>query len=246
MISIDDVKNGYEKISQVKRYSEAARTIGLWGSEKIIFTNYFNKNQSILDIGCGAGRTTIGLAKLGFSKIEGLDLSHNLIEIAKQIAFEEGLKNKFICANTLDLPFRNNKFDGAIFSFNGIMQIPNKINRLKAMIEINRIIKPSTYFIFTTHSGREETGLFLKYWQEYKKNWESSKRDKRLIDYGDRFFKMDEIEMFIHIPTREEVEDLINESKFKLICSNLRSEICEENQRVMNYSTDCRFWITQK
>jgi ubiquinone/menaquinone biosynthesis C-methylase UbiE len=246
MITIDDVKKNYQEESQVKRYSDAIRTIGLWKSELLLFTQYFDKQHKILDIGCGAGRTTIGLAKKGYSMIEGVDLSNNLIRAAKQIALEEGLNIRFTCGNAIDLPFNDNEFDGAFFSFNGLMQIPDKRNRLKVMREINRVIKPSTYFVFTTHSGREETGLFLEFWDDYEKKWNTGQQDKRVIDYGDRFFQVDGIEMFIHIPTKDEVKQIIKDSKFRVVQSKLRSEICEERKDILDYSVDCIFWIVQK
>ena len=246
MININSIKEMYEKESQVKRYTYATMEIGLWESEKILFPKYFNKKQNILDIGCGTGRTTISLYKLGFSNIIGLDLSANFIKAAKSIALKGKLDIKFIIGNVLSMDIETNFFEGAIFSFNGLMQIPDKKNRLIAMKEIFRILKNASYFIFTTHTGRQETGLFLDFWNDYDKKWNSPDKDKRLIDYGDRFFINDDIDQFIHIPTQIEVKNLINETGFELVECRKRSEICIERKEVLDYSVDCLFWIVYK
>ena len=49
---------------------------------------YFNPESRILDIGCGAGRTTIGLYELGYHLVEGLDLSEAMIVQARRISKE--------------------------------------------------------------------------------------------------------------------------------------------------------------
>ena len=45
------------------------------------------------------------------------------------------------------LSFSNDSFDGAIFGFNGLMQIPDRKNRFQAMKEVQRVLKPK-FFCF--------------------------------------------------------------------------------------------------
>ncbi|MBD3332307.1 methyltransferase domain-containing protein [candidate division GN15 bacterium] len=56
------------------------------------------KGASILDIGCGTGRHTVGLARAGY-KMTGLDLSAGMLAQAEQRAEAEGVTVEFIKAD---------------------------------------------------------------------------------------------------------------------------------------------------
>lgn len=212
----------------------------------MIFQKYFKPEDRILDIGCGAGRATLGLHLLGFKNTEGLDLSDDLIFSARKIADEKELKIKYHIGNALDLPFEDNEFNSAIFSYNGLMQIPGESNRLKVMKEIKRVIKEKGYFIFTTHEDREKISSYKDFWKDYKVKWDNGQRDERLIDFGDIIFKECGEDCFIHLPIREEVTLSISSAGFTLKNDVLRSKLCNESDKVKEFSCDCRFWILQK
>ena len=50
----------------------------------------------------------------------------------------------------------------------------------------------------------------------------------------------------MHVPTREEVEQELRKAGFKVVDCRMRSEIARENEEVLEFSEDCRFWIAKK
>lgn len=206
-----------------KKYEDAVENIGLWKSEKIIFNKYFNKEDKLLDIGCGTGRVTISLFKEGYINIVGLDIEEEFIKYAKNI-------NKdipFYCESILNTHFEDNIFNNAIFSFNGLMTL-SKENQIKALNEISRILKNDGYFIFTTYD-------YLSYSGE-------KELSKQLINNNTG--------LTLYIPTIEEIKELIKKSNFKLIEYCNRKEIAEENELVKEFSGDDKeintiFWIVK-
>lgn len=247
-VDTEFIKDGFGLPKVTESYARSVTEIGLWKSEEIVFTKYFDKDGRILDIGCGAGRTTVGMYKLGYRHIEGLDLSPDLIRSAKQIAHSLGLDISYREGNALCLPDPGNTFDGALFSFYGFMQIPGKENRIRAMTEIARVIKPGTYYIFTTHPDRESAGAFKAFWDEEKVKWAEGKQDPRLLEFGDRMIteEFGEYRSFLHFPTETEVLETIAASGLEHVEHFLRSAVCEESEKVKKFSSDCVFWVARK
>jgi ubiquinone/menaquinone biosynthesis C-methylase UbiE len=142
----------FEKIN-LKNYlsSQAIEVfdkIGFLPVEKTIVKKYFTKkNANMIDIGCGMGRTTVPLSKMGFNVI-GVDLSESLINKAK-VKFSN---IDFRIGNACDLKFSDDCFDYALFSFNGIDLIYPEKKREKALKEVNRVLKDEGIFIFSSHN----------------------------------------------------------------------------------------------
>lgn len=125
----------------VSHYEEAAQTIGLWESEEKIFQRLFQKEDTILELGCGVGRIAIGLYELGYRNILATDYAKNMIKKARHLAKILNYSIPFRQCNARDLEFEDDVFDGLIFGFNGLMQIPQKEERIKAMKEMYRVLK---------------------------------------------------------------------------------------------------------
>ena len=244
-VDTDFIRKSFSTEKTVSDYTKAVKEIGLWESEKMMIEKYFNPKSRILDIGCGAGRTTIGLYKLGYHLVEGLDLSEAMIVQARRISKELNYDIIFSVGDAACLDYNDETFGAALFSFNGVMQIPGRENRIKVLKEIERILKSKGYFLFTTHdrdSGKE----YESFWKEEKRKWALHLEDKSLREFGDRIIKMEERDIFLHLPTREEVISSLEEVGFVLTEGILRSELCEESEEVKKFSTDCVFWLVQK
>jgi ubiquinone/menaquinone biosynthesis C-methylase UbiE len=243
-IDKDFIKESFTAEKTVSDYTRAVEEIGLWESEKMMIKKYFNPESRILDIGCGAGRTTIGLYRLGYHLVEGLDLSEAMIVQAIRISEKLNYNITFRVGDATCLDYDDETFYAALFSFNGIMQIPGRENRIKALKEIKRILKSKGYFLFTTHDRDDKE--YISLWKEEKKKWVLHLQDKCLHEFGDKVIKMEEREIFLHFPTREEVILCLKKAGFILIEEILRSELCEESEEVKKFSTDCLLWLVQK
>ena len=69
-------------------------------------------NIKVLDVGCGGGRHSIQLAKMGF-EVYGIDFSEYAIRVAKENAQKENVIENiyFRVGNVLELSFEENFFD---------------------------------------------------------------------------------------------------------------------------------------
>ncbi|XP_066921757.1 methyltransferase-like protein 27 [Clytia hemisphaerica] len=67
----------------------------------------------ILDLGCGSGKTGASLLKLGFQKIDGIDPSTEMLEVAKEMGCYRNLVAGKLTAEER-LPYADNSFDGIL------------------------------------------------------------------------------------------------------------------------------------
>lgn len=244
-MEIDQALAYFRQPAVVDHYSQAANRIGLWRSETLIFTRLFQPEQSILELGCGAGRIAIGLWELGYKRVLATDASREMVAETRRInqVLEYGVPAHVEDATALS--FSDNEFDGAIFGFNGLMQIPGRARRAQAMAEVARVIKPGSWFVFTghdrSHHGRK------RFWQEEAALWRKGLQHPQIEEFGDLYYEGEEGGlMYIHAADSAEVTADLEAAGFRVDVSVLRSEICTEPEHIRDFSDDTRFWIAQK
>ncbi|MBI3290919.1 class I SAM-dependent methyltransferase [Candidatus Falkowbacteria bacterium] len=130
--------------ASLKEYDKAY----LRSFEEPVVEKYFKKGAFILDLGCGAGRTTAVLYQRGF-QIIGVDIAESLIGLAEKrhpgIDFQIG--------DAANLNFAHSTFDIVFFSFNGLDYLHPIGKRFKAIKEIRRVLKPNGLFVYSSHNA---------------------------------------------------------------------------------------------
>ena len=238
------VKDYFENPLVVEDYLNAAKNVGLWKSEQIVIEKFVPKSASILELGCGAGRISYGLAKLGYESIIATDFSKSMVVAASQLAESEGVNFSCKVCDATKICFASESFDAVVFGFNGLMQIPKEKNRRKALCEIFRVLKSGGVFIFTTHDRAVKENSF--YWEAEFKQWARGCQNPVLDEFGDIYYKGEHGNIFIHSPVEEEIVDALKYAKFETIFSARRSELASESAEVEDFSDDCVFRVVKK
>ena len=125
----------------------------------------FDKNFRILDAGCGTGLVGIELKKHGYTNIEGVDFSQNMLDLVPNELYK---KIEKVDLNKL-LKFKDNTYDVVMcvgtFTYGHV--------KTQALDELIRIIKNNGLICFTINEGIYEEYGFDKKIKELsdKKYW---------------------------------------------------------------------------
>jgi SAM-dependent methyltransferase len=115
--------------------------------ERVVLQHFPPPPAQVLDLGCGAGRTSCPLAQRGYSVVAG-DISPEMIARARQL--HPHIDFRVLDAVALDLP--SDTFDVVLFSFNGLDYVYPFANRLRALREIFRVLRPGELFVYSSHN----------------------------------------------------------------------------------------------
>lgn len=104
------------------------------------FLPHLRPGIRVLDVGCGPGTITLGLAEaVAPGRVDGVDLQATLVARARTIASERDVENvTFSVANVYNLPFVGGTFD-AVFAHAVLMFMSDPV---AALVEIRRVLRP--------------------------------------------------------------------------------------------------------
>ncbi len=127
----------------------------LTGFELDLFTKILGleHGHAILDLACGQGRHSLGLARRGFKNVSGLDRSHYLIHKAKQANQKEGLNVNFKEGDARKLPYPTDTFDVVMILGNSFGYFESVDDDVKILKEVLRVLKPGGKFLLDVADG---------------------------------------------------------------------------------------------
>jgi SAM-dependent methyltransferase len=266
------VRESFNDEAVVLHYTRAAHQLGLWASERLLINQWFPDFATpLLELGCGAGRVTFGLCDLGYHNLTAVDFAEELLSQARRLAelravncirFVQAdattlsrchlLNDKVSAADVAGFPetmpvnppeSETARFAGALFMFNGLMQIPGRENLRRAFREIHAVCRADARFLFTTHD-RDDNPHERRHWDEEAARWACGIHDPRLIEFGDCYFKNDHGgRTFMHLPARSEVIEDLAATGWALLFDAMRRTVAPESAAVREFSDECRFWV---
>lgn len=225
---------------------ESYMTVGLWPSEEKMIDSFFRPGTSVLDIGCGAGRTSIALVEKGY-EVTGIDLLPGMIEAAEIQAKSHNVKVNFKVMDAVNLDFPDESFNNAIFSFNGFEQIPGKKNREKVLRRVWELLKSDGCFIITARSGlaigRRSIAwvlMSLRFFYQQLRNG-----SKQNLEFGDKIWK----DEYHHYVNPFKLKSLVQRIGYKLIYFNSSKNVEKERPPTLftNFTNDkALFYVLKK
>ncbi len=241
------VRADFNAPESVLHYARAAERLGLWTSERLMIERLFqDKDAALLEAGCGTGRITLAMHDLGYRALTGFDFAAELLETAQHLAEERKVRAcEFVHADATRLahgPLAGRRFEGVLFLFNGLMQIPGRRGRRAALRGLRQLVRRGAPLLFTTHDRDDEPGE-RRHWKRQQEIWARGEQDVRLREFGDRYFVDDDgYRVFMHLPDRAEVLADLAATGWRHEGDEMRRRLAVESRAVRDFSDECRFW----
>ncbi len=194
----------------------------------------------ILDLCCGQGRHSLGLARRGFAHVTGLDRSHYLVTRARNIAKREMLGVTFREGDARKLPFATDRFDFVLVLGNSFGYFETLNDDRAVLREIRRILKPTGRLLLDLTDGDYMRGHYEpRSWEWIDKNYFVC-RERCLSDDRSRLVAR---EVITHVRkgvvsdqfyaerlySEEQMRGLLTECDFEEIA--MREQVATESER---------------
>jgi ubiquinone/menaquinone biosynthesis C-methylase UbiE len=147
----------------------------------------FQKDQVILDVGCGAGKNMEELRPVG--RVVGADISKEAVDFCKK----RGLKN-VVVGDITKLPFKDEKIDVVT-----ALDVIEHVDDRAALLEIKRVLKRTGIVVITVPAYQwlwSEWDVVL----HHKKRYTIAALERKLSEVGFRVQKASYMYSFLVIP----------------------------------------------
>jgi SAM-dependent methyltransferase len=195
----------------VERYRKCAR----WRTyypECVVHFLTKHQPEHICDFGCGSGEMACRLGRLGY-RVTGLDVSPDLIEVARERARLEGVEDRvqFIVADGASAPLTEGAFD-AVLAMSVVHHMPID----EALNALERLLRPGGRIAFLEPVAYSRTLQWLRNRTPVEKDVSPDERQLSLEEVahiGERF----EIEAIRHFHMLTRLRRLISGEGFGLL-----------------------------
>ena len=132
---MDKVKQAHRAMWGSGNFAAVAEKIFGVG-EHVVERTAIEAGSEVLDVACGTGNSTLPAAKAG-ARVTGLDLSPDLLAIARERAADAMVEVDWVEVDAEDMPFRDDSFDHVLSVF-GHMFAPDHRRTAGEMLRVCR------------------------------------------------------------------------------------------------------------
>ena len=155
-IDLGAIKDGQRRMWSAGDYPDLARTIA-GAAEVLVDRVGVGAGESLLDVATGSGNVAIPAALVG-ATVTGLDLTPELLEVARRRAAEAGVEIHFIEGDAEELPFSDDSFDRVTSCF-GVIFAPRQA---RTACELARVARPGATVAFTAWTPEGLNGQMFR------------------------------------------------------------------------------------
>ncbi|MCL2679193.1 MAG: class I SAM-dependent methyltransferase [Dehalococcoidia bacterium] len=155
------------------------------------------KKGDLLNLGCGHGADFLPFIE-NFD-LFGVDFSANMLEMARRFADKHDFQVKLSQADILTLPYPAASFEHAI-AVASLHHIKGQVNRLQALLELRRVLKPGGEAFLTVWNRRQR-----RFWFKGREVMVPFTIDERTV------------QRYYYLFTYREIENLSKQAGFKIV-----------------------------
>ena len=148
-MELDEVNRGRWRSREVTGSYQGAKC--LYTAEAVILIKHREAfwQKRVLDVCCGTGRTTWVLKQCA-AEYRGIDYAESMVAECRERHPDADVS----CGDARQLTaVATESFDFVLCSFNGLDYISHA-DRLRALSELHRVLKPDGLFVFSSHNAR--------------------------------------------------------------------------------------------
>lgn len=158
------------KTHDYEKFAAEYANLGIEGTYYLAFRDIpellkkFSKGKKALDYGCGAGRSTMYLKKLGFNAV-GVDISQDMLAQA----WSNDKNGEYHHIMSGSLPFDNESFD-VVFSSYVFLEVSSLKEIKNILLEMKRVLKKDGIIVFVTSSMESPKGNWVSFSYDFPEN----------------------------------------------------------------------------